>query len=186
MNRRATERFFEGLKKGVISCGRCKTEQPTNNFSKSPNRRGNRKFHAYCKPCSKVMFRDWAARNPEKIRARRGRAKARDAINPAPRKWGVLARRAADHGLAFMGRSEFVRWWALQLKSCVYCGLGNDASKAMFKKGLGVDRMDNSMGYVTGNIALACHRCNMVKSSHLSFEQMMTVAAMFFRPKVVI
>jgi hypothetical protein len=53
----------------------------------------------------------------------------------------------------------------------------------MFKRSLCIDRKDNSQSYVLGNIALACHRCNTVKSCYLTYDQMMTVASMFFRPK---
>lgn len=36
------------------------------------------------------------------------------------------------------------------------------------------------MGYVIGNIVLACTRCNSVKNGYLTYEQMKEVAQKYF------
>lgn len=82
-----------------------------------------------------------------------------------------------------MGLAEFKVWFNEQKPECVYCGLKNTSSLAVFKQNLSIDRTNNKKGYTKGNIVLACRKCNMVKSSHLTFNQMMTVAKMFFRNK---
>lgn len=42
---------------------------------------------------------------------------------------------------------------------CVYCG----ASATPLN---GVDRVDNTLGYVAGNIVSACKMCNIAKNNH--------------------
>lgn len=136
----------------------------------------------YCKVCTRVRASEWRKNNPgiNKMRDTRFRNS-----NPARTRWNGISQNAKRRGLAVMSRAEFSAWYQSQIHICVYCGLGGDVSRALFGRRLEVDRMDNTRGYEVGNVALACHRCNTVKSSHLTYEQMMTVATMFFRPKVL-
>ena len=164
------------LKEGFCFCPSCKEYKRPEEFHESIR---NRKFKSgYCKACKSGY---------EKNRMVRIRflASERRRLRPAEHRWHDRAGVAKKKGLAIMSKAEFVAWWDSQDKICVYCGMGNEACKALYSgKGLNVDRKDNSKGYITGNIAFACHRCNMVKSSHLTYDQMMTVAEMFFRPKL--
>ena len=50
-------------------------------------------------------------------------------------------------------------------------------------KQLSVDAKDNTIGYVAGNLALACHRCNGIKSDFFSYEEMLGIGDIFVRPK---
>lgn len=38
-----------------------------------------------------------------------------------------------------------------------------------------LDRKDNSVGYTCSNLVLCCLRCNSIKSSHLSYEEMVEI-----------
>ena len=105
---------------------------------------------------------------------------------PEKDRYKSMRDRANKCGLAVMGFSEFVAWSRLQEKICVYCLMNNEAAKILFGRNLSIDRMDNLKGYLVENIALACFRCNTVKSSFLTYDQMMTVASMFLRPKAVV
>lgn len=98
--------------------------------------------------------------------------------------WSNIVGRSMRKGFAVMGRAEFVAWYESEKKECSYCGINEKLARMLFERFLAVDRKDNKVGYVQGNICLACHRCNLVKSAFLTYDQMMTVAAMFFQPKV--
>ncbi len=76
--------------------------------------------------------------------------------------------------------SDFIAWHNSQEKKCSYCSMTQDESMVNFSRSLCVDRMDNSKGYLIGNVTLACHRCNTIKSCYLTFDQMIIVAKMFF------
>lgn len=54
----------------------------------------------------------------------------------------------------------------LMSKTCVYC----DGKLPLH--GTGLDRMDNSKGYIIGNIVPCCSGCNRVKSDQLTFNEM--------------
>lgn len=98
--------------------------------------------------------------------------------------WTGLSNRAKKKGLSLLSLSDFIRWHSFQSKVCVYCGIDEQASIALFEKRLSVDRKDNKLGYETENMVLACFRCNMIKGCFLTYDQMITLALMFFRSQV--
>jgi hypothetical protein len=49
--------------------------------------------------------------------------------------------------------------------------------------GLEIDRKDPSLGYVLSNMTWACHRCNLVKTEHLTYEEMLEIGQKYIRPK---
>jgi hypothetical protein len=58
---------------------------------------------------------------------------------------------------------------------CYYC---NDKLCVKGKYGVGLDRLDNSLGYVFGNVVSSGGMCNVVRGSYLSSEEMKAVAAL--------
>jgi 5-methylcytosine-specific restriction endonuclease McrA len=54
---------------------------------------------------------------------------------------------------------------------CVYCGLPFVEEDAMRKKTR--DRKDPKGGYTVENVVLACYRCNVVKNSVITYEEML-------------
>lgn len=60
-------------------------------------------------------------------------------------------------------------------KPCIYCNnlLGEKSVTAS-----GLDRKDNSKGYVSDNICSCCWICNSIKGEHLSFQEMKAVVAL--------
>lgn len=54
-------------------------------------------------------------------------------------------------------------------KSCYYCGSALGNVKKVGKANLrytGIDRVDNSRGYIKNNIVPCCTKCNIMKSNH--------------------
>lgn len=46
----------------------------------------------------------------------------------------------------------------LVTRPCSYCG------ETKFESGVGLDRIDNQIGYVRGNVLPCCHFCNVMKN----------------------
>jgi hypothetical protein len=60
------------------------------------------------------------------------------------------------------------------LKPCIYCGTD---------KNVGADRLDNQKPHTIANIVPACYRCNVVRHTHFSHEQMKLIGA-FIRDNI--
>jgi hypothetical protein len=68
-------------------------------------------------------------------------------------------------------------------KPCVYCNnlLGEKSVTAS-----GLDRKDNSKGYVVNNVCSCCWVCNSIKGEHLSFEEMKEVVKLVLTMRGII
>lgn len=86
-------------------------------------------------------------------------------------------------------RDDFVSWFNSQPQKCHYCGLElenlsrvddfyNNKSERM-----GVDAMNNELGYELGNLVVCCHRCNGIKSDFFTHEEMLWIGQNFVKPK---
>lgn len=88
-----------------------------------------------------------------------------------------------------ISREDFIKWYDNEPKYCVYCGLSEDRMSEVDDfynskgKKLSVDAKDNTLGYIEGNLALACHRCNGIKSDFFSYQEMLEIGTMFVRRK---
>ena len=70
--------------------------------------------------------------------------------------------------------------------NCFYCGKApqysewiKDLGKIMFN---GIDRVDNSIGYVPGNVVACCKQCNTFKSD-ISVKKFAQISAMYEKIK---
>jgi hypothetical protein len=61
---------------------------------------------------------------------------------------------------------------AVENRPCHYCG------KVIVCRSCGLDRKDNSKGYVVGNVVPCCWDCNTMKSKFLSYDEMKLIWAM--------
>jgi hypothetical protein len=59
---------------------------------------------------------------------------------------------------------------------CCYCKMSAKESMQKFGIRLTVDRKDSSGGYTKDNVCLACLRCNTIKGSCISYDQMKRIA----------
>jgi len=88
-----------------------------------------------------------------------------------------------------LSRDEFVKWYNSQPQVCHYCGIHKDDLPLFAEKyhsrysRLTVDCKDNEVGYVLGNIVLACDKCNITKNNMLTYEEMLYVGQNFIKPK---
>lgn len=141
------------------SCTKCSAEKPIAEFyacQKSRDGYGN-----WCKDCWLVFDRERSKR-PDIREAARIRCKKsyqkhqaeRIAYTKTPVGRFQAYRndaRQRDYGFS-LTKNEFMLFWQ---KPCFYCG---DAIPTV-----GLDRVDNSRGYVLGNVVSCCKTCNFAK-----------------------
>jgi hypothetical protein len=88
-----------------------------------------------------------------------------------------------DGRLFLLSKEEFR---ALIAMPCFYCGVQplavckRDYDSILYN---GLDRLDNSLGYVQGNCAPCCGRCNVMKAQ-MSVQQFFEVIATIYHRKV--
>ena len=152
-------------------CLSCKETKSNSEFSRSLRAKSG--LQTYCKPCSLIKSKA----NKKSAKARYDRYYAK---YPTRFAWRGLRRRAKRDGLTLLSLERFEAWMKEQPQHCAYCGMDAATAKDRFGHTLHVDRKECQLGYAEGNISLACHRCNVVKSAYLSHDQMMEVAGMFF------
>jgi hypothetical protein len=157
------------------------------------------------KPVSKEKHREyaqrWRARNHEEIlrreRERRStpehKAKqkawyAKSQANPQHRMRRILTkakRRAERAGLPF---SDLLEAFLLANPptACVCCGRSFDYAldKGHNSDSASLDRIDNTKGYVIGNVATICRRCNRLKGD-ATLEEVEAIAAYMRSPAAV-
>jgi endogenous inhibitor of DNA gyrase (YacG/DUF329 family) len=91
--------------------------------------------------------------------------------------------RAKNRDIEFnITKEDFINWYDNQNKKCIYCDRTEEQIKSSPRMGkdrterrLSIDRLDNNKGYEMGNIGLACKKCNMIKSSEFTYEEMLEI-----------
>ena len=82
-------------------------------------------------------------------------------------------------------KKEFLSWFGSQKMNCHYCDtvvvFGNGNGNLL--NSLTIDRFNNDIGYVVGNLVICCRRCNTVKGSWLTGEQMVKIGTKYFKGK---
>ena len=116
----------------------------------------------------RIRNRRWYAKHPEVIHSKNRRPSQRFSYSKS---------RAARLGYEWnISRLDFIE---LISKRCHYC----DGS--LSETGCGLDRMDNSKGYIIGNIVPCCMSCNKIKRDLLTYDEMVVAmkSVMDFRFK---
>ena len=144
-------------------CYKCRTKKDRDMFTVQLHHKDG--LASWCKDCTNSRNRAKHARNPElgRQKSRQWRAKpgvreverARAMLyDKTPHRMFLKLRARAKH----IGRSfdltfdQFMFFWQ---KPCSYCG---DAIQTV-----GLDRIDNSKGYIQYNVAACCGLCNHMK-----------------------
>lgn len=65
----------------------------------------------------------------------------------------------------------FEQWTSIVKDPCHYC----NADTSSITKGSGLDRKDNSVGYIVGNVVSCCYTCNMIKGTMLTYDEALVV-----------
>jgi len=144
-------------------CRDCGETKPASAFY--ANRQNRDGLGSYCKPCAKVRSYANQARDPEATKETKRRRWAQFALaNPEAVKLRELMQRSVSKSLPEPSLTvEDLR--ALRDDACPCCGHGytpeNRAS---------IDRLEPAKGYMRGNVAYICERCNLLKGTRTALE----------------
>jgi hypothetical protein len=96
-----------------------------------------------CKACKAILDKQWIL-TPE------GRFSHAKALGKQRQEWDLILEQY----------TQIVR------QPCEYCKFTNNSS------GVGLDRIDNSVGYTANNVLSCCTECNVARSDHFTPEEM--------------
>jgi len=156
-------------------CKHCDRELLLSNFHKDRNKKGGLAY--YCKECVSKQgkkYRNTADGIYSSIIGRYNFGKHTGKREYKPVK---------------ITREEFVKWYNAEPKFCHYCSIPEQKLKTWNKTGRGrnnrlsIDCKDNFIGYIQGNLALACDKCNLIKSSIITYNEMLFIGQNFVKPK---
>ena len=99
--------------------------------------------------------------------------------------WGNICRMNSRkrRKRVFMSKQEFLFWYHSQEKVCFYCEIPEEKLYLINQTVFSLDRLDNKKGYEIGNIVLSCLRCNTVRFSWLTPEEMKEIGQKYIKPK---
>lgn len=86
-------------------------------------------------------------------------------------------------------KEEFVDWYNVQERVCVYCSIPEKhvlllpEHNIMRRPRLAIDCKNNDLGYVLGNLVLACGRCNFLKSNVFTYDEFKDIGDRYVKPK---
>lgn len=150
-------------------CKRCNRTLPIEEFHKDKQIKGGNAF--YCKDCMAEYgkkYRGTVIGIYNQIKSRNNHAKKH------------LFKISSDY---------FIEWHDAQSKICVYCDLPEEYLQiipdAINNKTLrlSIDCVDNTLGYIEGNLVLSCSRCNYTKSDLFTFDEMRKIGQEIIKPK---
>lgn len=102
--------------------------------------------------------------------------------------YSYLQIQARKRGLAFsLTREEVANWTNQKDRYCHYCKQSEASLSGLVDKKarrLTFDRKDNSKGYETGNVCLACNKCNLLKSSFFTEAEWLHIAETVIKPRI--
>ena len=156
-------------------CTKCGRELPPSEFHK--HRITKDGLCHICKDCSRERGRAFSRTASGQYTSIKSRQKFYEKNQPYRYKPVLIS------------RDDFIKWYNAEPKVCHYCGLSEKKMSTVNdfynSKGsqLSVDAKDNNIGYVEGNLVLACHRCNGIKSDFFTYEEMLMIGREFVKPK---
>ena len=148
-------------------CAKCSVIHPTSTdfFHKAgKDRQGNYKLNSWCKLCRNAINRSrpsivaknhqYYVANKQQIIKQHRAYRHSSAFNQSPkRRFGYYKANAKKHGYEFaLSFTDFMVFWQ---KPCIYCG---DSIPT-----IGLDRINNQIGYISSNITACCAICNYMK-----------------------
>jgi len=157
------------------ACYSCKKILPINKFNK--DRYNLDGYSTYCKDCQSKNgkhYRNTASGIYTFIKSRQRLFRKRGLQRSKP---------------VTISRKDFINWYEAEPKVCVYCDIPEDKLMIlpehykMNRKRLAIDCRDNEKGYVSGNIVLACDRCNNMKKDVLNFNEMREIGQKYIKPR---
>lgn len=150
-------------------CTRCNEVKPFSEFGKHKNCKDG--LNPECKECNKARTRAYG-KTPSGVYTR-------------------LKSRATffSNRTITISRADFIEWYNSQDRVCVYCDINEGELEKLSDPVnlttplLTIDCKDNEKKYAKGNLALACRRCNFVKTDIFTYDEMRYIGQNFIKPK---
>lgn len=152
-NRRAKEKRKQWIERNTEHLREYSRKRRLNNIEKYRER--SREYRRKNGDRIREMARKYRIKNKEKFLGY-------DSVNRQnpERQYKQFLKNAARRGLEFLLTLEyFGEYWG---KPCCYCGSKIDT--------IGLDRVDNSLGYIVGNVVPCCYYCNWIKRDKTRLE----------------
>lgn len=161
------------------TCSKCKKEKDDSEFykgklsqckichlsyNKTPKRR--KEFREY--------MREYMKTHPQKYNPKE---------NPMIIYYSITQHHFSKGFVECITSEDFIKWYKEQPKVCFYCGIDEEKQQKITHRRLEIERLDNNVSYVLGNIALACSFCNKIKSDILSSDEMKIIGEMVMKEK---
>lgn len=155
-------------------CPHCKNayELSINNFYRNRCFKGG--FSYRCKTCCKATsLNSWSKVSAEAKFNKNARKKT-DLRSRANSLMGGYRTTDRKKGIEF----NITRQVTMSLLSqpCIYCGdlrLWN----------MGIDRIDNNLGHIIGNVVPCCYECNTARSNNFNFNEMLLIGSVIRKIK---
>ena len=156
-------------------CTKCKANKQLSEFNKDKSRKNG--VYSYCKICSGDCHKSWRLNNKTSLRFSQNKysqtEKGRERRKFYRRKDG--SRFAGGKASARVRNIEWKltiqQWRTLVLdQKCHYC------FGSLPEIGIALDRKDNDIGYLIGNVVPCCSECNSIKGYRLSYDEMLAVS----------
>lgn len=145
-----------------------KNKEKVQAYNQSPNRKAAIKAYTQTeeyKTAKKISSKKWHENHAEKLAAGR---------RVPERRYQQALSQAKKRELEFS--ISFDYWLAEVQKPCYYC---QDRLGKRSETSVGLDRLDNSKGYVEGNVRSCCEICNKIKlDKFTAAETIVMVAAL--------
>lgn len=161
------------------TCNRCKTTKSHDHFFKDKGKADG--YRTICKTCSNRNKEENKVKYAEAQRLRtarlnktlEGKARLRAiGLKPAT-KYNYTKNTSKTRGLEFNFTRE--EYFQVISSTCHYCG---DFFKS---SGSGLDRVDNSKGYIKGNVVSCCKECNQMKADLSTDQFFVNITKIFAR-----
>jgi len=153
----------ERLKVKTKKCSTCKEEKLLEDFYKQGNR-----LMASCRECIKIRTKKWAANHIKENKAAKKKylelnvEKRKDAVRKYNLRPEAKYRRCKSRHIKKFPNQPLLtlsEYKSIISNKCFYC----DSDLPLI--GTGVDRVDSSIGYISGNVVACCTICNFIKSN---------------------
>ena len=149
-------------------CSKCGIVKDLADFSKNKSRKDGRSY--YCKICGNISQKLYNKTEKGKAAIKRGNNKPPNWTKPR-NIYGRAKASCKQRGKVFLlTYDEYIEIYNLP---CHYCN--NILCGASIKKGIGLDRIDNSRGYELGNVLPCGTFCNLTRGDRLTVEEMENV-----------
>ena len=138
-----------------MNCSKCQQEFEKEKFYRQANRKSG--YSSWCKACHKAAAIEFNRNHPEKRKKleRRGEARWKKAKLSAKNRKKNWELNQKDY-------EELIS------DTCFYC---SDELGQASETGVGLDRVDSSLGYTYDNCVPCCGVCNSIKNNFLSLDE---------------